>query len=250
MKRMLFFARRNTYEIMRDPISLFFGILFPVILLLLLTLINNAIPADAGMSLYQIESLAPGIAAFGLCFLSLFASTLISKDRGSSFMLRLRTSPLRAWQYIAGYCLPMLPMAVAQCAACALVSLFLGLKFSVGIFAMIFGLLPTACLYIGIGLLLGSVLPEKAVGGICGALLTNLAGWLSGTWFSVEMIGGAFETICKILPFYSSALAARSLLQGDYSGALGDLLIVSAWAIGILFAAILVFTGKMRSDRT
>lgn len=245
MKRMLFFARRNTYEILRDPLSLFFGILFPVILLLLLSLINSAIPAEAGMSLYQIETLAPGIASFGLCFLALFAATLISKDRGSSFMLRLRTSPLRAWQYIAGYCLPMLPMALAQCAVCALISLLLGLSFSGGMFAMIFGLLPTACLYIGFGLLLGSILPEKAVGGICGALLTNLAGWLSGTWFSVEMIGGAFETVCKVLPFYPSARAARALLKGKWSN---DLLTVAGWTIVILFAAILVFTRKMRSD--
>lgn len=248
MKRMLFFARRNTYEILRDPISLFFGILFPVILLLLLSLINSAIPAEANMTLYQIESLAPGIAAFGLCFLALFASILISKDRGSSFMLRLRTSPLRAWQYIAGYCLPMLPMAAAQCAVCALVSLPLGLKLSGGILAMIIGLLPTACLYIGIGLLLGSILPEKAVGGICGALLTNLAGWLSGTWFSVEMIGGAFEKICKALPFYPSALAAQAFLQGDWRAGLSSLLIVVIWAAAALAAAIIVFTGKMRSD--
>ena len=113
MKRMLFFARRNALEILREPISLFFGVLFPVVLLALLSLINSAIPAEANMTLYHIENLAPGIASFGLCFLSLFASMLISKDRCSSFMLRLRTSPLRSWEYIAGYCLPMLPMGMA-----------------------------------------------------------------------------------------------------------------------------------------
>lgn len=249
MKRMLFFARRNALEILRDPISLFFGIVFPVILLLLLTLIDRAIPAEAAMNLYEIKTLAPGISAFGLCFLALFSATLISKDRCSSFMLRLRTSPLSPWQYIAGYCLPMIPMAAVQCTVCAAASLMLGLKFSGGVFAMILGLMPTACVYIGAGLLLGSILPEKAVGGICGALLTNLAGWLSGTWFSVEMIGGAFETICKILPFYPSACAARALLQGDWSGAATHLLIVSLWALAIFAAAVAVFNTKMRSDR-
>ena len=248
MKRMLFFARRNAYEIMRDPISLFFGVLFPVVLLGLLSIINAAIPAEAGMSLYAIENLAPGIAAFGLCFLALFASMLVSKDRGSSFMLRLRTSPLRPWEYIAGYCLPMLPMALAQNVLCMMSAMCMGLKPTVHVLTVAVGLLPTACLYIALGLLLGTVLSEKAVGGICGALMTNLAGWLSGTWFSVEMIGGVFEKICKILPFYPSSLAAQALLEGKWIDALPHLTVVSAWALTAAIAAVLVFNHKMKRD--
>lgn len=249
MKRMLFFARRNAYEILREPISLFFGGLFPVVLLALLSLINSAIPAEANMTLYDIENLAPGIAAFGLCFLSLFASMLVSKDRCSSFMLRLRTSPLRAWEYIAGYCLPMLPMAMAQNILCMAAAIPMGLKPTFHIVSIAVGLLPTACLFIALGLLLGTVLSEKAVGGICGALLTNLSGWLSGTWFSIEMIGGTFETICEVLPFYPSALAAKSLLNGQWIDALPNIGIVAAWAAAASIAAILIFTHKMKSDK-
>ncbi len=241
MSRTLFFAKRNTLEIIRDPISLFFGVLFPVLLLGLLSLINSAIPAESNMTLYQIDTLAPGIAAFGLCFLSLFASMLISKDRGSSFMLRLRTSPLRPWEYIAGYCLPMIPMAMVQVLICTLAAIAMGLKPTIHILSVILGLVPTACLYIALGLLLGCVLSEKAVGGICGALMTNLAGWLSGTWFSIEMIGGVFEKICKILPFYPSSQAAQALLQGDWMLALPNIGLVTLWAIGASTTAILVF---------
>ena len=248
MKRMLFFARRNAYEILRDPISLFFGVLFPVVLLALLSLINAAIPAEANMSLYEIQTLAPGISAFGLCFLALFASMLVSKDRCSSFMLRLRTSPLRPWEYIAGYCLPMLPMALAQNILCMSAAMCMSLTPTVHILTMTVGLLPTACLYIALGLLLGTVLSEKAVGGICGALMTNLAGWLSGTWFSVDMIGGVFEAVCHILPFYPSALAAQAMLDGSFVDALPHLAVVCAWALAAAIAAVLVFNRKMKSD--
>lgn len=248
MKRMLFFARRSAYEILRDPISLFFGVLFPVVLLGLLSLINTAIPSEAGMTLYQIETLAPGISSFGLCFLALFASMLVAKDRCSSFMLRLRTSPLRPWEYIGGYCLPMLPMALAQNILCMIAAMCMGLKPTVHILTMAVGLLPTACLYIALGLLLGTILSEKAVGGICGALMTNLAGWLSGTWFSIEMIGGTFESICKVLPFYPSALAAKALLEGNLVNALPNLAVVTGWALAAATAAVLVFNHKMKSD--
>ena len=248
MKRMLFFARRNAYEIMRDPISLFFGVLFPVVLLGLLSLINAAIPSEANMTLYQIQTLAPGISAFGLCFLALFASMLVAKDRCSCFMLRLRTSPLRPWEYIVGYCLPMLPMALAQNILCMIAAMCMGLTPTVHILTMAVGLLPTACLYIALGLLLGTVLSEKAVGGICGALMTNLAGWLSGTWFSVEMIGGVFEKICKILPFYPSSLAAQALLDGKFVDALPHLAVIAAWSLTAAIAAVLVFNHKMKRD--
>lgn len=248
MKRMLFFSRRNAYEILRDPISLFFGVLFPMVLLGLLTLINSAIPDEANMTLYEIENLAPGIASFGLCFLSLFSSMLVSKDRCSSFMLRLRTSPLRPWEYIAGYCLPMLPMAFAQNILCMIAAMCMGLTPTVHILSMAVGLLPTACLFIALGLLFGSMLSEKAVGGICGALLTNLSGWLSGTWFSIEMIGGVFEKICKVLPFYPSALAAKALLNGQWRDAFGNMAIVSAWAVAISIATILIVNCKMKRD--
>lgn len=248
MKRMLFFAKRNSYEILRDPISIFFGVLFPVVLLGLLSIINAAIPAEANMKLYQIETLAPGISSFGLCFLSLFASMLISKDRESSLMLRLRTSPLRPWEYIAGYCLPMLPMAMVQNILCMIAAMCMGLKPTVHILTMTLGLLPTASLYIALGLLLGTLLSEKAVGGICGALMTNLAGWLSGTWFSIEMIGGVFEKICSLLPFYPSSMAAQALLDGNISDALPYVAIVIIWALIATTAAVLVFNHKMKSD--
>ena len=89
------FASRNTKEMLRDPATLIFGLGFPLVLLVLLTAINSSIPEQAEMKLFQIESLAPGISVFGLSFLALFSSMLIAKDRTSSFMLRLFTSPLK-----------------------------------------------------------------------------------------------------------------------------------------------------------
>jgi len=87
--KLLAFASRNSKEILRDKLNLAFGIGFPVVLLLLLTAIQSNIPVP----LFVIDHLAPGIAVFGLSFVSLFSGMLIAKDRTSSFMLRLFTSP-------------------------------------------------------------------------------------------------------------------------------------------------------------
>ena len=106
MNAMQAFSGRNTKEILRDPLNLAFGLGFPVVLLLLLTAIQSNIPID----LFELERLTPGIAIFGLSFVSLFSATLISKDRTTSFLMRLFASPMRASDYILGYTLPLLPM--------------------------------------------------------------------------------------------------------------------------------------------
>lgn len=244
--KLLCFARRNQKEMLRDPLSLFFGVAFPIILLFLLTVIDRSLPAEAQMDLFHAEKLAPGIAVFSLSFIALFAAMLIAKDRGSSFILRLYTSPLTGRDFILGYLLPLLPMALAQLTACFAAALVLGLPFSWKILLAIAVSLPIAAVNIAIGMLCGTLLSEKAVGGICGALLTNVSAWLSGIWFSLDLIGGAFKKIAYCLPFANAVDAARTALTGDFGAIMGRLWIVLAWAGGLLLIAIFVFTQKMK----
>ena len=138
----LIFASRNGKEILRDPLNLAFGIGFPLVLMLLL----SAIQANIPVSLFEIEHLAPGIAVFGLSFLALFSGTLIAKDRSTSYLMRLYAAPLRAADFILGYALPLLPIAVAQSAVCFATSIGLGLKPDIGTLAAIAVLLPAAAL--------------------------------------------------------------------------------------------------------
>ena len=215
MKRMFAFSKRNAKEMLRDGVTLFFGIAFPLILLLLMTAIQANIPVE----IYNIERLAPGVAAFGLCFLSLFSAMLISKDRTTSFLMRLYSSPMTPADFILGYTLPLVPMGIVQSAVCFFVATIFRLPASVNILLAIVVLIPSALLYIAIGLLCGSLMNDKQVGGICGALLTNVSGWLSGVWFDLALVGGAFEKIACALPFVHAADAARAAIAGDYPDA-------------------------------
>lgn len=246
MKRTLFFAERNAKEILREPISLLFGVGFPVLLLLLLSFINRSIPAEAHMTLFEISTLTPGVAVFGLSFLALFSAMLISKDRCTSFVLRLFISPLKGSNFILGYTLPLLPMAFAQLLVCFLAAWLLGLNFTWNIFLCILVSVPIVIVNIAIGLLCGSVLSDKAVGGICGALLTNGCAWLSGTWFSLDLVGGAFKAVAYVLPFANAVDAGRAALAGDFGAIFPKLWIVMAWAIGLMILAVVVFARKVR----
>ncbi|WP_028044713.1 ABC transporter permease [Candidatus Stoquefichus massiliensis] len=236
------FAKRNAKEISRDKISLIFGIVFPVILLLLLSFIQSNIPGDEGP--FAIEKLAPGMAIFGLSFISLFSGLLISKDRNSSFMMRLMSSPMKAKDFILGYILPLIPMALLESIGCFVCALFLGLQWNISILYAIIASLPAALLFIGIGLLCGSLFNEKQVGGACGALLTNVSAWLSGIWFDVALVGGWFETIANLLPFVHAVNVGKLIIAHDYTSVIPELLWVIGYAIVIIMIAIYVFMKK------
>lgn len=236
------FSVRTAKEILRDPLTLGFGLGFPLVLIFLL----SAIQAHVPVSLFEIESLTPGITVFGLSFLTLFAATLIAKDRESAFLQRLYTTPLSAADFILGYALPLLPIAVLQCVICYIAAAFLGLRLTVTVLYAVLGLLPAAVLFIGLGLLCGSALGVKQVGGLCGALLTNLTAWLSGVWFDLELVGGAFRRIAYGLPFVHAVEMERAILRGNPSGIFPHLWWVLSYAAAVMAAAIGVFLRQMK----
>ena len=247
--RTLVFASRNAKEIVRDIFTLIFGILFPLVLLVLLSVINSSIPEEAEMKLFEIANLVPGISVFGLSFISLFTATLVSKDRCTSFILRLFTSPLKSSQYIIGYTLPLIPMAILQTIICYGAAFAFGLKWTPDILLAIVVNLPVAILFIAIGLLCGTIFNDKAVGGVCGALLTNLSAWLSGTWFDLKLVGGTFEKIADLLPFVHAVNAGRYALGGEYAKIVPELLWVSGYALAIAAVAVVAFSIRMKQDK-
>ena len=242
--RMLTFASRNTKEIIRDPLTLFFGLGFPLILILLL----SAIQANIPVKLFEIQHLTPGISVFGLSFMTLFSATIIAKDRSHSLLSRLYTTPLTAVDFILGYTLPIIPTSVAQCIICYIAALILGLDFTVNVLYAILSIIPVSVLYIALGLLFGSILNDKQVGGICGALLTNLSAWLSGVWFDLDLVGGAFKRIAYALPFVHAVELERAVLNGDIGGVFPHIWWVLGYGASLLFFAVLLFLRQMKKQ--
>ncbi len=242
--RMMTFAKRCTKEILRDPINLGFGLGFPLVLLLLLSSLQANIP----VSLFEIDTLTPGITIFGLSFMTLFSATLIAKDRESALLQRLYTTPLTGCDFIIGYMLPLLPIAIGQTVICYLFAIPLGLTVSVNIIYAIIGIIPMAIFNIALGLLCGSIFGVKQVGGICGALLTNFSAWLSGVWFDLKLVGGVFEKLAGVLPFVHAAEMEKALFNGNFEVASSHILPVLLYSVLITVAAVLSFLGQMKKQ--
>ena len=236
-------SARTAKEILRDPINLFFGLGFPLVLIFLLSTIQKNIP----VSLFEVHKLTPGITVFGLSFMSLFASVIVSKDRESSLLSRLYTTPLRSMDFILGYMLPLIPISILQSLICYIASIPFGLKLSLGVVWALGGNILVSLFFISLGVLCGSVMTSKQVGGICGALLTNLSAWLSGIWFDISLVGGALKKVADVLPFIHAVEMEKALFSGNTDGIGVHVLTLSLYTLGITILAVFMFLRQMNN---
>lgn len=254
MKRTIAFAKRNEKEILRDPLSYIFCLGFPLVMLVIMTLVNNSIPAEAGMTVFRIDNLAAGIAVFGQTFIMLFTALIVSKDRAGSFLVRLYATPLTSRDFIAGYMLPLLLISVLQTLliylASLVVSWIVGAPLQpLGLLASLLTLIPSAVMFISFGLLFGTLFNDKAAPGIS-SIIISLGSFLGCIWFDADVTGGVMLKLCRALPFYYCTRSARSALRLDFgmSGWGTPLLIVCLCAAALALISALVFNAKMKAD--
>ncbi len=250
--RAILFSRRISKEIFRDPLSYIFCAAFPVVLL---TVLYFAFYNEYTYW-FALSQLAPGIAVFSGAFVMLTESLIVSKDRFSSFLVRLYTSPMKTRDFILGYTLPALALSLAQSVLCYLAASVMALIDGVAVPNILYGLLaalssvPMMIAYISIGIIFGSIFTEKAAPPMTSALITA-AGFLSAAWIPLEA-GSTLETVCNILPFYPATLVARTLLNGE--PLTGDsfyipMLKTLAYAAVLFALAISAFKKNMTSDK-
>ena len=240
--RMLNFAKRNFKELTRDPLSIIFEIALPVFLLFIFQ--QFKLPDN----IYKLENFTPGIILFGFSFITLFTANLVAKDRESSLLIRLGTSPMKSRDYILGYVISLLPIILIQDILFFIVAVLLGLKFSISIIFTILVSLLISILFITLGILIGSLVSEKASGGV-GSVIVQLVCFTSGMYFPKEMVGKVFSTICELLPFESALTIIRSVLNNNLSLiSIRNIITFIIYTLVVLFLSIIVFKKKMVSD--
>lgn len=239
--RIITFAKRNLKEIIRDPLSIIFAIILPLFLLYIFE--QFKIPNEV----YNIENFTPGIIIFSLSFITMFTSSLVAKDRSTSLTTRLEVSPMKSIDYILGYSISVLPIVLIQNILFFMTAMLLGLNFSINIIYTILVSIPISLLFISLGILIGTITTEKSSSGVS-SIVVQLVAFTSGMYFSTDMVGNTFSTICKILPFQSTLNITKSVLNNSYNNILTSTLIVVIYTIITILLEIFLFKKKMISD--
>jgi len=110
-------------------------------------------------------------------------------------------------------------------------------------------LLPSAVMFIGFGMLFGTLFNEKAAPGLC-SIIISLGSFLGAIWFDAESTGGVLLKICKCLPFYYCTKSARMsmALEFVFSELWMPVLIVTGCAMLMAAVSAFVFGKKMKAD--
>jgi len=240
--RWLSLAERNLKETWRDPLSLGLGIAMPCALIGLFASLGKTAPVPV----FRPEALTPAIAVFSFAFLIMFPAMLLAKDRSSGLFNRLRATPLEASDFLVAYCLPYLPFALLQAAACYALGGFLGAPLGPGALASLLVLVPAAASCIGLGLVLGALCSENQIAGIGSAAISAI-GFFGGGWFDLEAAGGFFAGVGRYFPFARAVSGARSLFAGlPLADALADIVIAWAFAGAALAAGLACLRSRAR----
>ncbi len=240
--RTLNFAKRNFKEIIRDPLSIIFAILLPLLLLFIFQQFN--IPSEN----YKLENFTPGIIIFGFSFITLFTAMLVSKDRSTSLLVRLGISPMKSIEYIIGYMLAILPIIIIQNVLFFILAIILGLSFSINIIFAILISIIISILFIAIGIIIGSLVSEKASSGIS-SIIVQLVCFTSGMYFPRESLGDVFAKICDYLPFESCLTIIKGIMNNDLEIiTIRNVFVITLYTVLLLIISIVVFKKKRTSD--
>jgi ABC-2 type transport system permease protein len=237
--RSLELARRNFKEVWRDPLSLGITIALPVVLLVIFQAFGEF------EDIFKPTALTPGIALFGFVMLMFSSAMILSRDRDSALFARLLTAPLRASDFIAAYSLPYVSVAIIQGVVLFVIGGFLGLEMNGSVFLVILVLFLMAVFYVGLGMILGSLLAVAPMSGAYAVVL--LLTIFGGAWMDLEQIGGAFQSAGNVLPFAHALDATRNvMINGADFGAIGtDFLWVFAYTLAVVALALVLFRRKM-----
>ncbi|MDD2330187.1 MAG: ABC transporter permease [Bacteroidales bacterium] len=241
----IYFAGRNSKEILRDPLSLILAGVLPVVFIVLFSLISRNAPIEV----FQPVNIVPGLTVFGFTFITMFLGMLIAKDKSSSFLTRLFISPLKPRDFILGYFIPVLPMAAIIAVSCLVTGLFVGIPLSVKLVYTFLSFIPFVLFSGFFGIFLGILCRETQVMAI-GNIYIIASALLGGAWMDLEILGKTLKNITDFLPFSHAIEASRIVLSGRQENLWLHLGVVCLYALVFFVLAVFFFRRKMRSDNS
>jgi ABC-2 type transport system permease protein len=211
MNKLFNFYKRNFKESLRDPILYVFCLGFPIVMLVIFSVIEKYSAGNTPM--FELKSLIPAIITFSYSFVTLALCLMVSKDRQTFFLKRLYSSPMKCRDFVLGYALVGVVIGLVQTLVCISFGFILAITQSTeyipftSLLLLIVSQLPMLVINVFLGVLIGCLFSDKSAPGVSSVFI-SLSGIMGGCWMPLESMGG-FETFCRFLPFYPSVYIGR-----------------------------------------
>ncbi len=209
----------------------------------------NANPINIDTEVTNIDFISPGIIIFGLLIMIPTSGRIMLRDKESRFLYRMLTTPARPWEFIAGYSLSMVLLAIAQIFIFILLGWLFGMDI-IGSLLLAFAVfLLTAVCSIGIGMVVASLSKSENQGESLSWLFSMPLAIVSGVWFSSDFMPPFMRTFADIFPFSHAVDASRAVITrgAGFEAISGDFFFLVGWAVAVFIIGTILFSRTMRS---
>lgn len=248
-------ARYENRVFWRTPVAAFFTIVFPVMLLVIFTIVFDGRLDFGRGELSVAQFYTPGLAVYAAAsatYVNLAVGTASAREAG--VLKRMRGTPLPPWVYMAGRVgsgVWIALLSVALMLAIGVLAYDLELSLAT-LPAALLSLLVGVAAFAGLGLALAAFsATENAAVAIANATILPLA-FLSGVFIPLEDPPGWLEPLASVFPlkpFVDSF--SEPFLPFVEGSALrwGDLAVIAIWGVGGVVVALRFFRWEPRGER-
>jgi ABC-2 type transport system permease protein len=228
----------------REPLAMFWGLVFPAALLLVLGLFfpgaNTPSPDLGGFRLVDLYApIVLALALATLAFTTLPAILATYRERG--VLRRLQTTPVNPWRLVSAQLIVQVSVAlIAGALAVAIGAIVFDIPLPESPIAFLGVYLLAAASMLAIGLLIGAVAPTVSSGQGIGMAVYFPMLFFAGVYFPRQVMPEGLQTVSDLTP----AGAAVQALSDTWSGlapSTSNLIVMAAYAIGAGVLAALVF---------
>ena len=224
--------------LIREPMLVFWALVFPIGLLVVLGLASNKpLKSLGGLKLIQVET--PIVMMFTLTLLALSAmpSTLAGyRDKG--YLKRLSTTPVGAMRLLAAQLTLILGLAVCEIVLMVLVShLAFNVQWPQDPASFILTMLLVGLAMSSIGLFISAVASSQRVAGAVGSILFFPMMFFAGLWVPQQEMGETLRDISHYTPLGAAVPAIENSFSGSWAGTTHLIVLL---AYGLIFARLAI----------
>ena len=230
---------------LREPMSAFFTLIFPLMYLFLFGAISGNEPTPQYGGQRMIDTAIPSLTAVIIGITGLMSTTMtMATYRESGVLRRLRTTPVSplvvlAAQVIVVFAMTCLGMLLLIAAG----MLVYHVRFEGNAFSVLGGFVLSSLSFFGIGFMLAGTMPTVRTAWVAGMVLLYPMMFLSGAFFTVDLLPAAVQKVSAFMPL----TYVVNLLRGLWTGQpWGDHLLDVGVLAGMLVLGIIVSVKTFR----
>ena len=217
MKSLLKMTWMEAKLFLREPVSAFFTLVFPLMYLLLFGAISGNEPTPQYGGQRTIDAAIPSLTAVIISMTGLMSTTItMATYREKGILRRLRTTPVSplivlAAQVVVVFAMTCLGMLLLIAAG----MLVYHVRFEGNAFSVLGGFVLSSLSFFGIGFILAGSMPTVRSAWVIAMVLLYPMLFLSGAFFSVELLPAAVQKVSAFMPLTYVVNLLRGLWTGQ-----------------------------------